>query len=81
VSPKHTYCPQNEAAKLPENNFQKGDNTGMMKPWNDPTKRPASVATLNMTADWDEFTDLMKRIVVPKKKEPIAPASPAPAES
>jgi hypothetical protein len=53
-----------------------------MKNWTNPAKRPASDETLNMKADFGQFTDLMKRIVtMPGKKKPIAPSSPAPAAS
>jgi hypothetical protein len=54
----------------------------MEKPWIDPSKRPASAATLNMTADWNEFADLMKRIIAaPEEKKAVVSSSPAPDAS
>lgn len=48
----------------------------MKNKWVDPAKLPPNPETLNMTADWDEFTDLMKKIVNKPK-----PAYRVPADS
>jgi hypothetical protein len=51
--------------------------------WKNPVKdRPASEATMQMTGDFQEFTDLMRQIIHKKgEPKPIAHASPVPAES
>jgi hypothetical protein len=59
----------------------------MKKSWRDPVKnQPASETTLNMTADFQNFTELMKRVINVKpteeKPEKIrSSASPSPAVS
>jgi hypothetical protein len=55
----------------------------MKKQWVNPVDRAPKEATMNMEANFDEFTEIMKRIVtVPEKKEPTKPSSsPAPVVS
>ena len=53
------------------------------KPWVDPVKRPASESTLNISGDFEEFTDVMRRLMQVRPEEvreassPVAPGSAA----
>jgi len=47
----------------------------MTKKWTDPVKnQPAKESTLDTPGDFDEFTELMRRIVNKQEKTPTQPA-------
>lgn len=47
-----------------------------MKKWVDPVKnRPAKESTLNVRGDFEQFTELMRKIVSKREEEPKAASS------